>query len=171
MLVEDFLRRQGVRRRCEVHMFAPEPQPLPVAGPRVGSAVVSLLEQKGIYYHPLHKLVEVYPETRELAFDNGERVKLDLLLYIPPHRPAEVVAQSPLAGSNGWVNAVNPRSMETVFSNVFSIGDINFIPLVSGLPLPKAGVFAHHQAEAVSQTIASRVTGKGTPGEFNGGGS
>jgi sulfide:quinone oxidoreductase len=170
-LAEDLLRRLGVRGRSEVHMFAPEQQPLPVAGPVVGSAVRGLLEQRGIQYHPSFVLKEVNPDAKELSFGNGERVRLDLLLYVPPHRPAAVVAQSPLAGTNKWVSEVDSRTLETPFANVFSIGDVNLIPVASGLPLPKAGVFAHHQAEAVSRTIATRVTAKGVPGEFGGGGS
>ena len=171
LLAEDFLQRSGVRSRTEVHMFAPEGQPLPVAGSEVGASVVSILEQRGILYHPGFKLQEVRPETNELVFENGEQAKLDLLLFIPPHKPSEVVAGSPLAGTGGWVSDVHLRTMETPFLNVFSIGDINLIPVASGLPLPKAGVFAHHQAKAVSQTIANQISGRGVPGEFAGEGS
>jgi sulfide:quinone oxidoreductase len=42
------------------------------------------------------------------------------------------------------------------------------IPLAIGMPLPKAGVFAHHEGEAVARTVASRITGKGRPATFNG---
>lgn len=171
LLAEDFIRRNGVRGHTEIHMFAPEGQPLPVAGPDVGASVVSILEQRGIHYHPGSRLQEVRPESNEVVFENGEQVRLDLLLYIPPHKPSTVVAESPLAGTGGWVSEVDPHTMETPFPNVFSIGDINLIPVANGLPLPKAGVFAHHQAKAVSKTIASRISGKGVPGEFDGGGS
>jgi len=34
--------------------------------------------------------------------------------------------------------------------------------------LPKAGVFAHAQADAVARRIAAEITGAGVPGEFPG---
>ena len=56
MLIADFFRRRGLRDRVEVHLFTPEPQPMPVAGPVLGDAVRQMLEAKGIAFHPLHKL-------------------------------------------------------------------------------------------------------------------
>ena len=40
-----------------------------------------------------------------------------------------------------------------------------------GMPLPKAGVFAHHEGEAVARTIASQISGEGRPGSFDGQGA
>jgi hypothetical protein len=40
--------------------------------------------------------------------------------------------------------------METRFPGVFAIGDNTSIPLEMGLPLPKTGVVAYHQAQAVA---------------------
>jgi sulfide:quinone oxidoreductase len=37
-----------------------------------------------------------------------------------------------------------------------------------GQPLPKEGVFAHGEGEAVAKTIAAQVTGKGEAGSFEG---
>ncbi len=60
------------------------------------------------------------------------------------------------------------RLQETSFPGVFAIGDVTTIPLSVGLPLPKAGVFAHHQAETVAGNIASRIDGTSHSGAFNG---
>ena len=48
MLIEDFLKSKGIREKVEISLFTPEPQPLPVAGPELGNAVKSILDQKGI---------------------------------------------------------------------------------------------------------------------------
>jgi sulfide:quinone oxidoreductase len=61
--------------------------------------------------------------------------------------------------------------METGFPGVFAIGDNTSIPLEMGLPLPKAGVFAHGQAQAVAKTTAARINGKGDEGTFDGHGA
>ena len=56
------------------------------------------------------------------------------------------------------------------FDRVFAIGDVTGVMLAMGKPLPKAGVFAHAQAEAVARTIAARWTGKGDESRFSGNG-
>lgn len=51
---------------------------------------------------------------------------------------------------------------------VYAIGDVTSIPLAMGKPLPRAGVFAHAQAEAVVKTIGRAITGRGKTGTFDG---
>jgi len=64
----------------------------------------------------------------------------------------------------------NRQTMETKHEGVFAIGDITGIPLAVGKPLPKAGVFAHFQAEAVANNIAVEINGKGRKKTFTGNG-
>jgi len=63
---------------------------------------------------------------------------------------------------------VNRQTLETKFAGVYAIGDVTGIPLVTGKPLPKAGVFAHGEAEVVANNIVHAITGKGAPRSFNG---
>ena len=65
-----------------------------------------------------------------------------------------------LTNEAGWI-AVDRGTLETSHPNVFAIGDVTTIPLSVGLPLPKAGTFAHGQAKAVAKTIAARISGHG----------
>lgn len=51
---------------------------------------------------------------------------------------------------------------------VFAIGAVTSIPLAMGKPLPRAGVFAHAQAEAVVKTSGRAITGRGKAGAFDG---
>lgn len=59
-------------------------------------------------------------------------------------------------------------TLETRFERVYAIGDVNSIPLKLGKPLPKAGVFAHGEAEVVARNVARAITGKGEPATFDG---
>ena len=72
-----------------------------------------------------------------------------------------------MTGETGWV-PVDRHTMETRFPGVYAIGDVTSIPLTMGLPLPKAGVFAHRQGDAVAQNIAARVKGRVQAAIFNG---
>ena len=51
---------------------------------------------------------------------------------------------------------------------MFAIGDANVILLSSGKPLPKAGVFAHSEAEVVADTVACRIKGRKETKKYDG---
>jgi len=167
MLLEHMLRRRRVRDRVAVTVYAAEPAPMAVAGPAVSHGVVEAVRQRGIDYRPGLKLSRVDASARRLHFEGGEVAEFDVLAAIPPHAAPEVVAASRLAGPGGWIPA-DPATCETRFENVFAIGDVTTVPLKLGKPLPKAGVFAHGQAEAVAHTVAARLRGRGREQRFEG---
>ena len=117
-----------------------------------------MLEAKGIAYHPGRKTSEVDAATHEVVFEDGAREKYDLLIAVPPHRPPVVVRGSAIAGETGWAK-VDAATMATASERVYAIGDVTMIPLSDGLPLPKAGVFAHAEAEVVAANIAAAMKG------------
>lgn len=167
LLVDALLRKRGLRDKTVIDFFAAEQRPMFVAGTEVGNAVRGMIEARGLAYHPEHQVKEVDPATRRLAFVNGATAEYDLLLYVPPHRAPEVVRAAGLVNEAGWI-AVDRHTLQTRFAGVFAIGDITTIPLQMGRPLPKAGVFAHEQAEVVAHNIACDWTGKGAPRRFTG---
>ncbi|HLW82691.1 MAG TPA: FAD/NAD(P)-binding oxidoreductase [Candidatus Acidoferrales bacterium] len=71
MLIADFFRERGLSRQVEIHLFTPEAQPMPVAGPHLGEAVRGMLQARGIQFHPLHQVTRIEPNVRELIFENG----------------------------------------------------------------------------------------------------
>jgi sulfide:quinone oxidoreductase len=158
MLIEHYCRRQGTRGEVTIALYAAEPGPMGVAGPEVSAAVRQIVEAKGIHYHPEHQVTTVDPAGRRLTFANGATAGYDLLAYVPPHRVPAVVRKAGLVGEGGWVS-VDRHTLETSHAGVFAIGDVTAIPLKIGKPLPKAGVFAHGQAEVVAANLASRWTG------------
>lgn len=155
MLIDGYLRKRGLREASEIKLFTPEPLPLPVAGPQAGYSVAAELAARDIAFHPKVNLQGVEPG--ELRFDTGAHPH-DLAVVIPPHRPPALLAGSGLAGANGWI-AVDRATLRTRASNVYAIGDSTVIPLENGLMLPKAGVFAHGQAEIVAENISRRIRG------------
>jgi sulfide:quinone oxidoreductase len=164
MLLADFYRRHGRGDRVNVHLFTPEPQPMPVAGPTLGDAVRQMLQQRGVAFHPSHKLTAVKADTRELLFDGKAPVTYDLLVAIPPHRPPALVRAAGLANEGGWI-PVDPQTLATPYERVFAIGDVTTVPIPGRwkpevpLLLPKAGVFAHAQALVVARRIAAEIRG------------
>lgn len=167
MLLDYDLRKRKLRDRVEVAVYAWEPAPMGVAGPEVSAGVRQLLAERDVAYYPQHQVTRVDVTGRALHFGNGAEARYDFLVYVPPHTAPAVVREAGLTGESGWV-PVDRHSMETRFAGVYAIGDVTGIPLAMGMPLPKAGVFAHRQGEAVAQSIAAQITGNGEPGRFDG---
>lgn len=175
MLLGDHFRRRSLRGKVDLHLFTPEPQAMPVAGPELGAAVDGMLRSRGIAFHPSHKLTAVDPGRRELAFDGKPAMHYDLLVAIPPHRGPGIVRDAGLANEAGWV-PVDRRTLATAREGVYAIGDVTAIPIPGRwkpdvpLMLPKAGVFAHDHARVVARRIAAAMTGVRAEEEFCGDG-
>ena len=167
MLIDGWFRRHGLRDAVQIDVYAAEPAPMGVAGPAVSSAVKQLLEAKGISYHPEHQVTAVDEAQKRLTFANGVQADFDLLAYVPPHRPPAVIRESGMVSETGWMS-VDRYTLETRWPQVYAIGDVVAIPLTLGKPLPKAGVFAHREAEVVARNIAREIAGHGTPARFDG---
>ncbi len=171
MLISNFFRRKGIRDKVDIHLYTPEPQPMPVAGPELGDAVKQMLSSKGIHFHPLHKLTSV--SLSEMAFEGKDSVAYNLLIAIPPHRAPSIARQAGLANEAGWI-PVDRFTLRTKYDNVYAIGDITAISIPGRwkpdvpMMLPKAGVFAHVQAEIVAERIADEIGGRTSKAEFCG---
>ena len=162
------LRQRGVRTRSEIAVYSWESQPMPVAGEEMGAAVKLMLDAKHIEFFPQVKVAEVDAGGREIVFEDGQRIAADLVVSVPPHRLPRFCSDSGLAEPGAWLSVDDPHLMTMDRERVWAIGDAVMIKLASGLPLPKAGVFAHYQASAVAKSVAAQVTGKGEPGVFDG---
>jgi sulfide:quinone oxidoreductase len=161
MLIDDYLRGKGLRDKSDIQIFTPEPLPMPVAGPDVGNAVVSMLSEKGIGFHNNTKVSLIDGVSKEIIFESGLREKYDLLIVIPQHTSPKVVRESVLADVSGWI-PVEQKNMQTKYVNVYAIGDVAAVKLQSGMMLPKAATFAFGQAEIVASNIASSILGTET---------
>lgn len=169
MLLESDFRSRGYRKDVTFELYSWEPGPMGVAGPEVSKQVRQMVESKDIKYFPEHSISHVDPDAKRLTFSNGATTDFELLVYIAPHRVPKVVADSGLVGESGWV-PVDRGTLATKFPGVYAIGDVTGIMLSIGKPLPKAGVFAHGQAEVVVNNLVHEITGSGSAKIYSGNG-
>ena len=170
LLLDSYFRRKGIRDKVSITFFTPEPYPIPAAGPDYGNMLAGMLTQRGIEFRPNMLIKEI--RSNEVVLD-GISMQYDMLYCVPPHVTPRVVVDAKLTDNTGFI-PVNPRTMETSYENVYAIGDVTAVRLPEGsyVPyLPKAGVFAHHQAEVVANNIAYRIKGKGKLKEYDGSGA
>jgi len=159
-----------VREGIAIDVYTPEPGPMPSAGAEVSKQIRQMVEAKGIGYHPEHAVTQVDANDKRMVFANGASAEFDLLVYVPPHRAPQAVREAGLCAPSGWI-AVDRATLATTFPGVYAVGDVTGIPLVIGKPLPKAGVFAHEEAEVVARNIAAEILGKAATARFDGHGA
>lgn len=167
MLIEYDCRKRKIRHNIQIDLYTPEPGPMGVAGPEVSRQVRQMVETKNIGYHPEHVITQVDATGRQIRFASGATADFDLLAYVPPHRAPQVVQDAGLTNESGWI-PVDRRTLETRFPSVYAVGDVTGVTLSMGKPLPKAGVFAHGEAEVVTNNMVYAITGKGKPAVFDG---
>ena len=170
LLLDHYFREKGLRDKFRIRFFTPEGMPLPSAGPGIGDGTKQLMESRGIEFKFKAKLTEI--TSNDAKFEDGTSVPYNLLFAVPPHRAPKVVLDSGLTDQSGWV-PVEPATLRTKQESVYAIGDVASVPTPSGFVplLPKAGVFAHGQAEVVAHNISVDIKGSGTKREFDGSGS
>lgn len=146
-------------------VFTPQPGSLPILGTDGCAAFDGRLAGAGITFRP--RTVAAAVEPGLVLTQDGLRIPFDLLLGVPPHRVPPVVAASGLTGGGPWV-PVDRGTLQTSFPGVYAIGDVTAIGLANGMPLPKAGVFAHAEGEVVAARIADTFAGREPTAAFTG---
>jgi len=166
LIIDGLLSRQGTRGSVQIDIYSPAPTAMPVAGPQVSGEVAEIISQRGIRFHPSHKLKSV--SDNKLEFENGSNADYDVLIGIPPHKVPEVVRNSGLVDDDGggWVT-VDKNTMKTRFAGVFAIGDVTEIKVGAGA-VPKAGVFAEEQGKVAARQIIDEISSRPAIATFSG---
>jgi sulfide:quinone oxidoreductase len=141
-------------------IVTPDFTPEPLAEPKVGESVRRMLEQRGINLITEAKVLSLDPEAKKLILDHGINVAGDLFLGIPSQWGPSVLRDTGFVEKGGWIK-VDPHTLQTGLINVFAIGDVTALrlPVIQNWA-PKAGIYAHYQAEVVARNIASLLQGK-----------
>ncbi len=159
MLLDDHFQKAGIRGDVEMSVYTPEPAPLTLAGAAISERILELLRRRDVGFTGGVTMKSVNQEKRTMNFADGSKAEFDLLVATPVHNLPHVLEESGLIGHDGWV-AVNPEQLHTAAENVYAIGDCTGIPIAGGKSLPKAGVFAHGQAEVVARNITAEIGGR-----------
>jgi sulfide:quinone oxidoreductase len=146
LLLDAYLRSQGIRQHCRISLVLPFELPIP---PSFGAskALLKSFQEKGINYIPEIMVGSIDPARKTAELDDGREIPFDVFLGIPEHKVPGVVEESGLVFDE-WV-PVDRSSLKTRFSNVYAIGD------VCSVGTPKSGQFALAAATAAAESIIS----------------
>ena len=154
-MLDGYFRQRGIRERVEIDYFTREAEPIGEAhDPTVWMDAES--KRRGIKQNYEFVVRSIDPERKVVQGLYNYRIPYDLLVMVPPHRPAQVLLDSGLADTETGIR-VDYDTLETKWENVFAIGDC------ADMPASKAGGVAHQEADVLAHNLAVELTGKGRP--------
>lgn len=162
LLLDDELRRRGVRDACEIAFVIPFGKPVPPS-PETSAALEGEFAERGIELITGRRIAGVEPERQVAVLDDGSEQAYDLFLGVPKHRAPDVVIESGIT-EDGFI-PVDPATLATDVPGVYAVGDC------ATAGVPKAGVFAEGAARIVAQHLLAAVAGGDEPARHLGQGT
>ena len=152
-LIEDELRRRGLRNKSELHFCSPIGRAFTIES--VSEMATPMLERKGIELHTFFNVEAIDPGRKVVQSLEGEELPYNLLILVPPHKGAQFLMDSGLAPApGGWLPTDRNTLQVGGRPNIFALGD------GTDLPLSKAGSTAHFEAPVVTERIAAAIEGR-----------
>jgi sulfide:quinone oxidoreductase len=154
-MLDSYFTERGIRDRVEIEYFTREPEPTGEAhDPVVWMDAES--KRRKIKQHYEFVVRSIDPQKKEVTGLYNYKIPYDLLVMVPPHRPAKVLIESGLAETETGVR-VDYETLQTKWDNVYAIGDC------ADMPASKAGGVAHQEADILAHNLAVGITGRGKP--------
>jgi sulfide:quinone oxidoreductase len=154
-LLDSYFKKRGIRDRVQIEYFTRDPEP---TGEHRNPAVWMDDESRRRNIKQNYEFVvrSIDPKSRVVSGLYGYKIAYDLLIMVPPHRPAQALLDCGLAETENGTR-VDYETMRTKWDNVYAIGDC------ADMPASKAGGVAHQEADVVAHNLAVEITGKGRP--------
>jgi sulfide:quinone oxidoreductase len=162
LMLDDELRRRGVRDDCAITFVIPLGAPVPPS-PETSAALRKEFAERGIELVTGKRIASLDPGRRVAVLDDGVEEPFDLFLGVPKHRAPSVVIESGIT-EGGYV-PVDPATLATKVPGVYAVGD------VATAGVPKAGVFAEGAARIVAKHLIATLGAGEEPGPHLGQGT
>jgi sulfide:quinone oxidoreductase len=150
-LLEERLRRRGIRDRSEITLLSPLNRAFTIES--ASKVVQPIMRQRGVELATFFNVESVDPSAGVITSIEGEKVESDLMVVVPPHRGQEMIETSGLGDTSAWAPTDRNTLQVAGHERIFAIGD------ATDLPISKSGSTAHFEAPVVASRIASHVRG------------
>jgi sulfide:quinone oxidoreductase len=160
LMLEQELRRRGIRERSEVTLLSPLNRAFTIES--ASKLIQPIMERRGIGLSTFFNVESIDPGAGVVTSLEGEKAEYDLLVVVPPHRGQRIIEDSGLGDTSGWLPTDRSTLQVGGYERIFGIGD------ATDLPISKSGSTAHFEAPVVASRIASLV--RGTAPRLNYGG-
>ncbi|GAA5460211.1 TPA: type II sulfide:quinone oxidoreductase Sqr [Staphylococcus aureus] len=149
-LAEGYFRKHKIRSNANVIYATPKDALFDVG--KYNKELERIVEERNITVNYNYNLVEIDGDKKVATFEHikaydRKTISYDMLHVTPPMGPLDVVKESTLSDSEGWVD-VNPTTLQhKSYSNVFALGD------ASNVPTSKTGAAIRKQAPIVANNL------------------
>jgi sulfide:quinone oxidoreductase len=159
-LADAYFTQRGIRNKVELVYATPLEGAFtkPVASRTLGD----MLGRRGINVVGDFAASSVDGRKRRVSSYDGRELDYDLLITIPTHGGADVIAHSGLGDSGGWIPTDRHTLAATAAVDTFAIGD------ATDLPSSKAGAVAHFQADVLTENVLAAIDNRPLTARFDG---
>ncbi|WP_242465901.1 MULTISPECIES: NAD(P)/FAD-dependent oxidoreductase [Marichromatium] len=169
LMVDELLRRRGVRDRVEILYTYPSVSQLLrnclFMQKQTCEVLPQIFSDRDIHFKRGFTLERVDPDARVAHSSEGDSEDFDILMSTPPIRAVDAVINSGVseaAEDEGWL-PTNRRSLQLKgHPNVYCMGD------TVDLPISKAGGSCHNQSPVIIDNIAFDLRQGATPAVYDG---
>lgn len=159
-LADAYFTERGMRDAVEI-VYA-----TPLSGaftkPTAAALLGGLLEQRNISVVPDFVVDTVDGQKRQMTAYGGQTVDYDLLVSVPLHFGAQVIADSGMGDASGFLPTDPHTLVSRAHDTIFALGDS------TDLPTSKAGSVAHFQSEVLIDNILRAIRGQAPLPGFDG---
>jgi sulfide:quinone oxidoreductase len=160
LMLEEYLRKRGIRGRSQVTLLSPLNRAFTIES--ASKLIQPIMDARGIELATFFNVESVDPSAGTVESLEGEKVEYDLLVLVPPHAGQEVVIDSGLSDSSGWLPTDKHTLQVGEHERIFALGD------ATNLPISKSGSTAHFEAPVIASRIASLVHGTAPKTNYGG---
>ena len=159
-LADAFFKEKGMRDKVEIAYATPLEGAFtkPVASAYLGN----MLAERNISVMGDFAASEVNGEKRVLSSYDGRETNYDLLVTVPLHGGADLIARSQMGDVSGWFETDKHTLASTKFEGVFALGD------ATDVPASKAGAVAHFQSDVLVDNVLRYIDDRPLEPGFDG---
>jgi len=159
-LADAYFTGRGMRDKVELVYATPLEGAFtkPVASRVLGG----MLSGRGIQVIGDFAASQVDGNTRKLTAYDGRELDYDLLVSIPIHGGADVIARSGLGDAGGWIPTDRHVLSVNQAVDAYALGD------ATDLPSSKAGAVAHFQADVLTENLLAAIDDRPPAARFDG---
>jgi sulfide:quinone oxidoreductase len=151
-LLDEWLRKQRLRNRTEIHYLYPLPRVFPIES--VAEVAAPLLEERNVHTTVFFNTEAVDTEHKVISSLEEEEIPYDLLVLVPPHRGARMIEESGLGDEQGWLPTDRATLEVKGQSHIYALGD------ATDLPVSKSGSAAHFEAKVIAHRLIAAIRGE-----------
>lgn len=160
-LSHDRFTKAGIK--ANIQFFFPQPAIFSV--PKYSAKLTEMAKGKGITLNPEHLLTKVDDSKKIAYFKNAKEeiaMSYDLLHVVPPHCPLDILKNSKIVDSAGFVDTNKETMQHAKYNNIWVLGDC------SNLPTSKTMAAAISQANVLTHNYSNSLKNKPINAKYNG---